>query len=234
MGEDAPILEVMRTMRAMRRLKPDPVPDELLERLVEAATWGPSGSNTQAYSFVVVTDRAQMARLAEPWHACVDFYLATAVAPDGMSEEKYGRLKKALRYQSEHFTETPAVIVACYDFGAWQRKVMRNVSDVTQATLKLGPRRSLTLGRGFTRVGAMSEAASVYPSVQNLLLAARANGLGAVITTWHLMLESEFKAVLGIPRNVKTFAIVPVGYPLGRFGEVVRKPAAASIHRDRW
>ncbi|MEA2169049.1 MAG: hypothetical protein QOF76_2349, partial [Solirubrobacteraceae bacterium] len=83
-------------------------------------------------------------------------------------------------------------------------------------------------------IAASSYYGSIYPSVQNLLLAARANGLGAVITTWHLMLESEFKAVLGIPRNVKTFAIVPVGYPLGRFGEVVRKPAAASIHRDRW
>jgi nitroreductase len=65
-GSDAPISEVMRTMRAMRRLKPDPVPDEMLEQLVEAATWAPSGGNIQAFSFVVVTDRDQMARLAEP------------------------------------------------------------------------------------------------------------------------------------------------------------------------
>lgn len=72
-GEDAPLFEVMRTMRAMRRLKPDPVPGEL----VEAATCAPSGSNAQAYAFVVVTDRAQMARLAELWRRCVDLYLGS-------------------------------------------------------------------------------------------------------------------------------------------------------------
>ena len=66
-GADAPILEIMATMRAMRRLRPDPLPDELLDRLVEAATWAPSGGNIQAFSFVVVTDRDQMARLAELW-----------------------------------------------------------------------------------------------------------------------------------------------------------------------
>ena len=76
-GADAPILEVMATMRAMRRLKPDPVPDELLDELVEAATWAPSGGNLQAYSFVVVTDRGQMARLAELWRVICDWYLAT-------------------------------------------------------------------------------------------------------------------------------------------------------------
>src|SRR4051812_39227980 len=75
-GDDAPLFDVMATMRAMRRLKPDPVPDELLVKLVEAATWAPSASNAQAYHWVVVTDRAQMARLAEAWRDCVDEYLA--------------------------------------------------------------------------------------------------------------------------------------------------------------
>src|SRR3954465_12313410 len=75
-GPDAPLLDVMATMRAMRRLKPDPVPDELLTKVVEAATWAPSGSNTQGFQFVVVTDRGQMARLAEVWRKCVDDYLA--------------------------------------------------------------------------------------------------------------------------------------------------------------
>src|SRR4051794_38912116 len=76
-GEDAPIFEVMRTMRAMRRLKPDPVPDELLEKLVEAATWAPSGSNQQAYEFVVVTDREVMKRLAVLWERSVEAYLGS-------------------------------------------------------------------------------------------------------------------------------------------------------------
>ena len=82
LGEDAPILEVMATMRAMRRLKPDPVPDELLEKLVEAATWAPSGSNLQAFEFVVVTDRAVMAELAELWTKSVELYLKTVGGVD--------------------------------------------------------------------------------------------------------------------------------------------------------
>jgi nitroreductase len=235
-GSDAPILEVMRTMRAMRRLKPDPVPDELLEQLVEAATWAPSGGNVQAFSFVVVTDRAQMARLAEPWRIVCDFYLASfaTVAPDHMSQERYDRLKDAVRFQRDHFHETPAVIVACYELSAWTGRLQRQWRRFADAIRKLGARRAATLASGLPAFAGRSEAASVYPGVQNLLLAARALGLAATLTTWHLALESEFKAVLGIPRSVKTFAIVPVGWPRGNFGPVVRRPAAEVIHRDRW
>ncbi len=76
-GEDAPILEVMATMRAMRRLKPDPVPDELLQKLVQAASWAPNGANRQAMEFVVVTDRDLIGRLAPLWARSVDAYLGS-------------------------------------------------------------------------------------------------------------------------------------------------------------
>ena len=72
------ILDLMHTMRAMRRLKPDPVPRPLLEQLVAAATWAPSASNAQAYSYLIITDRAQMARLAVLWRKVADFYLPLA------------------------------------------------------------------------------------------------------------------------------------------------------------
>ena len=235
-GADAPILEVMATMRAMRRLKPDPVPDELLEQLVEAATWAPSGGNVQAFSFVVVTDRDQMARLAELWRVVCDFYLASfaTVTPDHMSQVRYDRLKDALRFQRDHFHETPAVIVACYELSTWTARLRRQWRRFADSTRKLGPRRTATLAAGLPAFAARSEAASVYPGVQNLLLTARTLGLAATLTTWHLALEPEFKAVLGIPRSVKTFAVVPVGWPRGNFGPVVRRPAAEVIHRDRW
>jgi nitroreductase len=235
-GADAPILEVMATMRAMRRLKPDPVPDELLKQLVEAATWAPSGGNVQAFSFVVVTDRDQMARLAELWRVVCDFYLASfaTVTPDHMSHERYDRLKDAVRFQRDHFHETPAVIVACYELSAWAARLRRQWRRFADSIRKLGPRRAATLAAGLPAFGARSEAASVYPGVQNLLLTARTLGLAATLTTWHLALEPEFKAVLGIPRSVKTFAVVPVGWPRGNFGPVVRRPAAEVIHRDRW
>jgi nitroreductase len=230
------VLEVMSTMRAMRRLKPDPVPQELLEKLVEAATWAPSGGNLQAYSYVVVTDRAQMARLAELWRVCCDFYLASfaTAAPPHMGEERYERLRAALRFQRDHFAETPAVIVACYDLGAWTRQLRAQWRRFVSAAGELGPRRVAALAANGRAFRDRSEAASVYPGVENLLLAARALGLGATLTTWHLALEREFKEVLGIPRRVKTFALIPVGWPRGRFGLVVRHPVAEVVHRDRW
>ena len=233
-GPDAPILEVMRTMRAMRRLKPDPVAPELLERLVQAATWGPSASNTQAYTFVVVTDRAQMKALADPWLACADFYERTAVPPEGVTPEAFKRVLAACRYQAEHFAEVPALIVPCYELGKWERKVELNVVGVTRGLTGLGLKRSLSLIRNSRRSMSVTEAGCVFPGIENLLLAARAHGLGAVMTTWHLCLEQEFKQVLGIPRKVKTFALIPVGWPRGNFGEVRRRPPADVIRRDRW
>jgi nitroreductase len=233
-ADDEPIVEVMRTMRAMRRLKTDPVPHELLDRLIEAATWAPSASNVQAYSFVVVTDRGQIARLAEPWRACFEFHSRIGVRPDGMSAERYQRMTAAARYQAEHFYEIPALIIPCYDLSGWQHQVQRNVFTVVGALRRLGPRRAFRLARNATRLTAMSEAASVYPGVENLLLAARAAGLGAVITTWHLTLEAEFKAILGLPRRVKTFAIIPVGYPIGNFGPVQRRSGGDIVHHDSW
>jgi nitroreductase len=235
-GEDAPILQVMATMRAMRRLKPDPIPRELLTQLVEAATWAPSGGNVQAYSFVVVTDPEQMAQLAELWAVTANFYLGTAatVVPDGMTEAAYERMRQALRDQRDNFAQTPAVIVACYDSGPWQRKVLKNLRQVSATTLHLGPRRGIGVARRFQRFASMGDAASVYPGVQNLLLTARALGLGATLTTWHQLLEPEFKQVLGIPNHVNTYALIPVGYPRGNFGPVTRKPATDAIHWDTW
>jgi nitroreductase len=81
-GPESPVMEVLRTMRAMRRLKPDRVPRELLEQLVAAATWAPSASNQQLYSYIVVTDRAQMARLGVLWREVQRKYLAAAALLD--------------------------------------------------------------------------------------------------------------------------------------------------------
>jgi nitroreductase len=234
LGQDASLHEVMRTMRAMRRLKPDPVARELLEELVQAATYAPSASNTQAYTYLIVTDRAQMRALAQPWQACVDFYQRTAVPPAGMTRERFERMLSASAHQGRHFAQVPALIVPCYDLGPWQRQVERNVVGVTRGLYGLGWRRSVALVRNSRRAVAITEAGCVFPGVENLLLAARARGLGAVLTTWHLEQEQEFKSILGIPRRVKTFCMIPVGWPTGRFGEVRRRPVAESIRYDRW
>jgi len=232
LGPDAPLFDIMSTMRAMRRLRPDPVPRELLERLVEAATWAPSGSNSQTYAYVIVTDRAQIARLAPIWRTIAEWYGATQKPADHMAADYAERMVAAVREQAERFEEIPALIVAGYDLSAARRNVVENAPAILAATRKLGPRRALEFTRNTKKTMLLGEASSVYPGVQNLLLAARAHGLAATMTTWHTFLEGEFKAVLGIPGHVHTFAIVPVGWPRGHFGPVSRRPA--EIHWDRW
>jgi nitroreductase len=77
--------------------------------------------------------------------------------------------------------------------------------------------------------------ASIYPAVQNMLLAARALGLGATLTTRHLMYEKETEAALGLPPGVHSYAILPIGYPMGKFGPVGRgRPLADIVFQDRW
>ena len=98
----------------------------------------------------------------------------------------------------------------------------------------LGWKRSVALVRNSRRAVAITEAGCVFPGAENLLLAARARGLGATLTTWHLEQEQEFKTILGIPRRVKTFCMIPVGWPMGNFGPVRRRPAAEVIRYDRW
>jgi len=233
-GPDAPLFDVMATMRAMRRLKPDPVPDEILVKLIEAATWAPSGSNAQGFQFVVVTDRGQMARLADVWQRCVDEYLATAgtATPAAtMGVEGAEKLRRSLLYQRDHFAETPALVVACYAYG---RRPASDPRAAVNALRSLGARQALRTAALAPRYMALAEASSIYPAVQNLLLAARAHGLGANITIWHLPHEPEVKEILGIPKGVNTYAMIPLGYPRGRFGPVRRRPAESVIHRDRW
>src|SRR3954464_12639915 len=165
-GEDAPIFDVMSTMRAMRRLKPDPVPDELLDKLIEAATWAPSGSNSQGYEYVVVTDRALMRRLAEPGSGGVEACPASGGRVTPAAQDP--GIRKALTYQRDHFHETPALIVACY------RGEGTDPATVARLLKSFPPAAPARLAARGQRIGALSDAASVYPGVQNILLAARA------------------------------------------------------------
>jgi nitroreductase len=229
----AAILDLMHTMRAMRRLKPDPVPRVLLEQLVAAATWAPSASNGQAYSYLIVTDRVQMARLAVLWRKVAAFYLPLAeqVVTPRMTVEQGQRTLNAVRYQAAHFAQTPALIVACYTTRGPQLAVL---PGLWRALRGLGWRHGWQAARHLGRCQLLADAASSYPGVQNLLLAARSLGLGATLTVWHLFVEDDFKRVLGLPRHVTPFALIPVGYPLGRFGPVNRIPATEVTHWDRW
>ncbi|MEX2628256.1 MAG: nitroreductase family protein [Ilumatobacteraceae bacterium] len=234
-GPDAPLMDVMATMRAMRRLKPDPVPERVLEAVVRAATWAPSGSDAQHYGFVVVTDRDVMAELGELWRDVVDTYAALMgrVVP-GADDDRHARMADALRYQAEHFDDTPALVAACYRRSGPGLAGLLDVRGNAALARELGAGRIRKLLAGARAASGLAEASSIYPAVQNLLLAARAHGLGATMTVWHLFREGDFRRVLGVPDDHGIYALVPIGYPLGRFGPVRRRPVDDVLHWQRW
>jgi nitroreductase len=227
-------MAVLSTMRAMRHLAPEAVPHDLLRSVIEAATWAPSGGNWQVARYVLVTDRATMQRIAVLWGRVIEEWWllldAAGISPTGESAAK---TRASIEYQRDHFADTPAVIVVCGDLTNADRK-RGSAAAFRHLMRRVGLRRAVRMARGMQRMAARTEGGSVYPAVENLLIAARAHGLAACLTTWHLLAEDELKALLGIPRDVKTWAIVPVGWPLRRFGPVRRRPVDEVIHLEAW
>ncbi len=199
------VFEIIESCRAMRRLKPDPVPDELIARILRAATSAPSGGNTQKWRFLVIKDR-RIKEAVQVWYKkafeeVVGPRYLTSAPPPGVDKAAYHRQHGAVAYLTEHFHEAPVWIVACLEDGATPNR---------------------------------SAGASIYPAVQNMLLAARALGLGATLTTRHLLYEKEADAALGLPAGVHSYAILPIGYPMGKFGPVGRGPLSEVVYQDRW
>jgi len=200
------LFEIISTTRAMRRLKPDAVPDELIVRILQAGVCAPSGGNAQGWRFLVIKDPEIKSRVQVIYKRAFDEIVGPAYRtnppPPGVSPERYARQHAAVEHLTEHFHEAPVWIVACLMHGAARA----------------------TRGAG----------ASIYPAVQNMLLAARALGLGATLTSRHLIFEKEAEAALGLPAGVHSYAILPIGYPEGRFGPVRRTPLDEVVFQDRW
>jgi nitroreductase len=206
MSETVDVFEIMHTTRAMRRLKPDPVPDALIGKILRAGACAPNGGNTQRWRFLVVKDagikKAVQVYYQRAFDEIVGPRYLKSTPPPGVSREAYDRQHAAVQYLTEHFHEAPVWIVACLEEGT------------TPPTRWSG--------------------ASIYPAVQNMLLAARALGLGATLTTRHLLYEKETEAALGLPPGVHSYAILPIGYPMGKFGRVGRGPLDDIVYQDRW
>ena len=200
-----PLEEAMRTQRAIRRLKPDPVDDALVLRLIELAQKAPTGSNQQNWEFVVVKDRAVKERLGRLNYGAWRLY-GTIGRRLARNDPPMQRIIDAVQWQADHFAEIPVIVVACLR----------------------GPRMWLP------PVAATSYYGSIYPSVQNLLLAARAAGLGAALITLPLWSTFLAKRTLGLPWMVTPCAVVPLGWPRGRYGPTTRRPVGDVVHVDRY
>ena len=230
------LFDAMYSCRAMRRLKPDPVPEEVLLQLVDAALQAPSSSNAQHWRFVIVRDRALKARIAALWAKGWGFYLDTIARADraGESVENRARNLRAGSYMVEHMADVSALIFVGVKRDEAVAKVLAAPGTLVAAVKHLGIAGAVKLLAGAGRANATGIDATAYPAVQNLLLAARALGLGAVLTTPHLFSPGEYEALVGLPKDVTLTAVVPVGYPKGKFGPVSRPPARAVVSWDRY
>jgi nitroreductase len=195
------IFEIMHSTRAMRRLKPDPVPDELIRKILLAGQAAASGGNTQRWRFLVLKDPEIKKKVQVYYKKAFDEVVGprytTSPPPPGQSAGSYQRTRAANEYLTNHYHEAPVWIVACF-------------------------------------AGDRSSGASIYPAVQNMLLATRALGLGATLTTRHLQYEKETEAAMGIPPGFHSYAILPIGYPMGRFGPVGRGSLSEVVYLDGW
>ena len=202
---DMPLREAMETQRAIRRLAPDPVDDALVLRLIELALKAPTGSNAQNWEFVVVKDPAVKARLARRNRQAWRIYGGLG-RRISRGDPKMTKVLDAVQWQADHFEEIPVIVVAC---------------------LK-GPRLP------FPPMAISSYYGSIYPSVQNLLLAARAVNLGAALITLPLWSHFSVRRILGLPWNVTPCAVVPLGWPRGRYGPTTRRPVREVVSFDRY
>ncbi|MGH2685463.1 MAG: nitroreductase family protein, partial [Actinomycetota bacterium] len=199
------VVEAMETQRAIRRLKPDPVDDEVLLRCLRLASKAPTGGNRQGVEWILVRDRERKAALGRQYRAAWSVYGGAGRLLYG-NDESTRKIIDAVQWQVDHWAEVPVVVVPC----------LRGIPLPFPAVLRS------------TRYG------SVFPAVQNFLLAARNEGLGVTLTT--LPLWSRFAAhrILDIPWNVEPVGTIPVGWPRGRYGPTTRLPVERSTHVDRY
>ena len=190
------LFDIQRTMRAMRRLKPDPIPNALITQILEAATCAPNGGNSQKWRFLVIKDPEIKKAVQVYYKRAYDEvqkprHDSQAPKEPGPALDQHHRNEAAIEYLTDNFHKAPVWIIACAE-------------EANSPSASSG--------------------ASIYPAVQNMLLAARALGLGATLTARHITFRKEVEKLLGLPDNVSSFAILPIGYPVGRFGPTSRTP----------
>jgi nitroreductase len=203
-----PLVEAMETQRAVRKVLPDPVDEDLVLRCIELALKAPTGSNGQNWEFVVVTDRAKKAALARRYRQAWSIYggIGRRITKGDGSMNK---ILDAVQWQVDHFEEIPVLVVPC-------------LRGSRVPFLPAPP------------MAHSSYYGSIYPSVQNLLLAARSFGLGASLITLPLWSTISARRILGLPTSVQPACIVPLGWPRGRYGPTTRRPVGDVVHRDTW
>ena len=202
------LFEIIYSMRAMRRLKPDTIPEETLKKIVDAGIHAPSGGNRQDWGFILVRD-PELKRFIRDRYLEAQQKLQAGRPPLSELPPERRRVMRTALYLAEHMHEAPVILLACSlkEYPSWVHNQRASVATVH---------------------------GSIYPAVQNILLACRAFGIGATLTTTHYFFEDELKQKLGVPENMEIAALLPLGYPRGKFGKTTRKPVEEVLYWDRW
>jgi nitroreductase len=203
------VWEAMFTQRAIRYWQEKPVPRELLEKVVEAGSKAPSGSNTQPWVFVVVDDEAKREQVGAALRAIFESAepLKNLISEGEKSDDKTQRLMlKGARAFFTQLEKAPAMIIPC----------LYGLSSPTQD------------------VNSILAGSSIYLAVQNMLLAARALGLGTVMTTVQMMLDANLRQILDLPDDAHPVALIPIGYPDANFGPTTRKGLDEILRWNGW
>ena len=196
---DPGLFQTIYTTRALRRFKPDPIPEDVLFQLFDAAIRASSGQNAQDWRFILITDAGVKAKMQEWALEGLDRY-----------QGRYGGDEAIQRLPRSQRLSLNSV-----------RDISRNLATVPAVIAVLGMK-----GRHSTPGG------STFPAVQNLMLTARALGLGASI--FNLAIRDELLTMLGIPENNQLYCLIPIGYPTDRQGPVKRKPVRAVVYKERF
>ncbi len=209
------LYEAVHSCRAVRRLRPDPIPEAVLDRVLHAAVCGPSGGNAQPWRVVLLREPGRKQRLAGLYRANWDSYRDEAAARmQRLPEDKRARglrILAASDYLAQHLAEAPVILLFFHNVDAM----------VDPGELGVYPQALL--------------GASLYPAIQNLLLACRAEGLGGVLTTMLWRESAAIAALVGAPAPWTFHALVPIGYPLGKgHGPLNRKPLATMASDEEW
>ncbi len=208
---DPGFFEILNTTRAIKRLKPDPVPAALIRKVLDAGTKAPSGVNTQPWEFLVVTEEGGKKFVQERYLRYANERFRALVDSLADDNSPHTRMLRTILHLAEHLHEAPVLLFVC-GHRDWPATVPQE-----QRAGKAPP-----------------PYGSIYPCVQNILLACRALGLGASPTTIHQMFEDELHDRFGVPEEVAIVALIPIGVPVGKFGPVRRTPATELTHFDRW
>jgi nitroreductase len=199
------LVEAMTTQRAIRRLKTDPVDDDVLLKILELAIKAPTGSNKQGWEWIVVRDPKVKRELARKYRAAYRLY-GRAGRWAKRKEPKTLKILDAVDWQVKHFEEIPVFVIPCLHGSSFP----------------------------YPWIYRSSRYGSIYPAIQNLLLAARAEGLGAALTTLPLWNQIGARRLLKLPRGVEPIAIIPLGWPIGKYGPTTRRPIREIAHLDRY